>query len=166
MKAILILTFFCQISLADDVVFRQIMKNRPDMDVKKARQIARQIDAVYKKYKIPKRIYASILMQESRYKLGAVNKPSNDFGISQINIRTAKAFGFCTKRLTTDLNYSIEAGAIVLADFYRMYGKREVDWFTRYHHSKPSLRKKYLRDISRWMTKDLQLAYAEHYEEE
>ena len=164
MKAILLLAFFCQIALADDVVFRQIVKNRPDMDTKKAKQIAKQIEVVHKKYNIPKRIYAAILMQESRYKLGAINKSSNDFGISQINIRTAKAFGFCTKRLTTDLNYSIEAGAVVLADFYRMYGKKDSLWFTRYHHSKPSLRQKYLKDISRWMTKDLQIAYAEHYE--
>jgi hypothetical protein len=164
MKAIILLIILCQVALGDDIVYRQIVNNKPNIDTEKAKMIAKYIDMAHKKYKIPKRVYAAILMQESSYKLSAVNRSSSDFGISQINKRTAKAFGFCTKRLTTDLKYSIDAGAIVLADFQRMYGKKDPLWFTRYHHSKPSLRKRYLQNISRWMTKDLQIAYAEHYE--
>jgi len=161
MKILIFIFLMINQGIADDIVYRQIISNKPNIDKKQAKMIARHINMVNIKYKIPKRIYAAILMQESRYELGAINTKSSDFGISQINKRTAKVFGFNTKRLTTDLRYSIEAGAIVLADFQRMYGKKESLWFTRYHHSKPSLRKKYLRDISRWMTDDLKLVYNE-----
>lgn len=164
MKAIFFL-FFCQVALADTAIYRQILNNKPGIDKKYAKQIAKHVSVVHVKYKIPKRVYVAILMQESSYNLEAYNKKSSDFGMSQINKRTARAFGFNTKKLTTDLKYSIEAGAIVLADFQRMYGKKDALWFTRYHHSKPSLRKKYLKNISRWMTDDLKVVYAEQINE-
>lgn len=161
MKA-LILLLLCNAAFADNVIFNQIMNNKPDMDKNRAKEIARLIDMVHTKHGIPKRIFAAVIMQESGYNLKAINKSSSDYGISQINKRTAKAFGFDTKRLTTDLEYSIEAGAIVLADFQRMYAKRDPLWFTRYNSSKPSLRKKYLKNITRWMTDDLKVVYEDY----
>jgi hypothetical protein len=163
MKAFFLL-FLCQVSLADTALYKQIIKNKPNIDKKYAKQIAHHVNMVHIKYKIPKRVYVAILMQESSYNLKAVNKSSLDFGIAQINYKTATAFKFDIKRLTTDLRYSIEAGAIVMADFYRMYGKKDPLWFTRYHHSKPSLRKQYLKNISRWMTNDLKVSYNQYYE--
>jgi hypothetical protein len=158
----LILFLFCQTALADSVVFNQILNNNKNIDKTRAALIAVYIDMAYVKYGIPKKIYAAILMQESSYKLSAINTASSDYGISQINKRTAKAFGFNKDRLITDLEYSIEAGAIVLADFQRMYAKKDPLWFTRYNHNKPSLRKKYLKSISRWMTDDLKVVYEDY----
>jgi hypothetical protein len=42
-----------------------------------------------------------------------------------------------------DLEYSVKAGAIVLADFKRMYGEKEKDFWTRYNTSHPEKRQKY-----------------------
>ena len=56
-----------------------------------------------------------------------------DFGIGQIYYKTAKGFGFDISLLTTDLEYSIEASAKVLADFKKRYSNKEVDWWTRYN---------------------------------
>lgn len=111
-------------------------------------------------------------MQESAYRLNAkgchfglqVNSISNfigknnpevkvcsDFGISQIYFKTAKAFKFEIDRLTTDLDYSVEAGAIVLADFKRMYGHRELDWYTRYNASSRGKRNIYKNLVARYL---------------
>jgi len=158
MKA-LFLMFLCNLAFADVTIYNQILSNKPEIDKVKAKQIAHHISMVNIRYKIPKRIYAAILMQESRYKLNAVNKKSNDYCMAQINIRTARAFNFDKKRLLTDLKYCIEAGAIVLADFKRMYAHKENTWFTRYNSSNPKKRKIYFSKISEWMPQDLRIAY-------
>lgn len=158
MKALFLL-FLCNVAFADNVIYHQILLNKPEIDKVKAKKIAHHISMVNIKYKIPKRIYAAILMQESQYKLNAVNVKTNDYCMAQINIKTATAFKFDTKRLLTDLKYCIEAGAIVLADFQKMYGHKELTWFTRYNSSKPSKRKKYFADISQWMSPELRARY-------
>ena len=158
MKA-LFLMFLCNLAFADTVIYNQILLNRPKIDKVKAKQIAHHISMVNIKYKIPKRVYAAILMQESKYKLDAINAKSNDYCMAQINIRTVKAFKFDKKRLLTDLKYCIEAGAIVLADFQKMYAHKETTWFTRYNSSNSKKRKIYFSRISRWMPQDLRIAY-------
>ena len=57
----------------------------------------------------------------------------SDFGIGQIYFKTAKGFGFDIGRLTVDLEYSIDAAAIVLADFQKRYSARETHWWLRYN---------------------------------
>jgi hypothetical protein len=158
----LILLFLCNLAFADNAVYKQILTNRPKIDKIKAKQIAHHISMVYIKYKIPKKVYAAILMEESRYKLGAVNNSSSDYCMAQINIRTIKAFKFDKKRLLTDLEYCIEAGAIVLADFQRMYAHKEATWFTRYNSSNPIKRKSYFNRVYRWMDSELKAKYAKH----
>jgi soluble lytic murein transglycosylase-like protein len=116
--------------------------------------VSEAIDKYTTRYNIEPHIYTSILMQESGYDLAAANDKSKDYGISQINIRTIKAFGFDKKRLLTDLDYSIKAGAIVLSDFKRMYHKKEGDkYWSRYNTSKPSLRLVYKRKVARHFLK-------------
>jgi len=74
-----------------------------------------------------------------------------DFGISQINYKTAKAFNLELHKLTTDLNYSVEAGARILADFKTRYGKREPStYWTRYNASSPSKRKVYKERVRKF----------------
>lgn len=158
MKALFLL-FLCNVAFADNLIYHQILLNKPDIDKIKAKKIAHHISMVNIKYKIPKRVYTAILMQESEYVLNAVNKKSNDYCMAQINIKTAAAFKFDTKRLLTDLKYCIEAGAIVLADFQKMYAHKELTWFTRYNSSKPLKRKKYFAKISQWMSPELRARY-------
>ena len=88
-------------------------------------------------------------MQESGYKLNVKachqglnddktpGRVCTDFGISQIYYKTARSFDFDLELLTTDLTYSIEAGAKVLVDFKKRYGRRELDWWTRFNASSP-----------------------------
>jgi hypothetical protein len=60
-------------------------------------------------------------------------KICSDFGISQIYYKTAKRFGFNIFKLNSDLEYSVEAGAIVLNDFMKKYKNKDVDWWVRYN---------------------------------
>jgi hypothetical protein len=116
------------------------------------------------KYKISPKILAAVLMQESSYNVGAKGKYCGvstitgkrdcivvDYGIGQINHKTIKNFNFDQNKLLSDVKYSIEAAAIVLSDFKRMYGKREVDYWSRYNTSTPSKRKVYKNLVSRYM---------------
>lgn len=73
-----------------------------------------------------------------------------DFGISQIHYKTAQRYGFDTNRLITDLEYSVEAGAIVLSDFKKRYAHKEVYWYTRYNASSKIKRKIYRKLIERF----------------
>lgn len=105
-----------------------------------------------------------MLMQESAYKISAKNIRCgisietgqkdciiDDYGIGQINHKTIKAFNFDQQKLLTDLTYSVEASAKVLADFKRMYGKKDSEYWTRYNASTPSKRLVYKRLVSRYM---------------
>ncbi|NVM33962.1 MAG: transglycosylase SLT domain-containing protein [Candidatus Lokiarchaeota archaeon] len=175
---------------------------------KKMFKISNIIYKIAKRYKIDARLYTAILMQESKYDLGAKNCTSGitelsheeiaekkskciekfktvdgmflnplqdgdfvlidrcvngvkrfkkvkicfDFGMSQINYTTANRYDFDIEQLTTDLEYSIESGAIVLRDFQRGYKKREpIDWWTRYNSPTRSNRRIYEEHVKRWM---------------
>ena len=144
-------------------IYLQILKNKPSIEKSKAVKLSQLIHLNSKLYGLNPRIFTAILMQESSYRLAATNcrvgldlsnstrKVCTDFGIGQIYHTTVTAFGMDVNRLTTDLEYSVEAAAIVLADFDRMYGHKESDYWTRYNTSKPSLRKAYKERVKRWL---------------
>lgn len=132
------------------LIHAQILKNNPRIDKIFAHKLKKAIFFSCLKHKIPCDVYTAILMQESRYKLDAINHVTNDHGVAQINIKTAIAYGFDISRLTRDLKYSVDAGAQVLADFRRMYGKREESFWTRYNSSKPSKRAIYYQLVARY----------------
>ncbi len=104
-----------------------------------------------------------MLMQESSYEISATGLQCEvsefngkecvaiDFGIGQINHRTIKSFKFDQDRLLSDLEYSVEAAAIVLADFKRMYGSREEDYWSRYNSGVKSKREAYKVLVARYM---------------
>ncbi|HLD91698.1 MAG TPA: transglycosylase SLT domain-containing protein [Patescibacteria group bacterium] len=131
--------------------YRQILKNKPNIDKKYATKLAKLIDRHSIKHKIPAHIYTAILMQESGYKLGAKRciKKCTDFGISQINHRTAKSYNLDRSKLLKDLDYSIWAGAMVLADFKR-YKKTEKRWWSRYNASSKHKRLEYEKLVKRY----------------
>lgn len=100
-----------------------------------------------RKYGFPANIYTAILMQESGYRVGAINEScgklsitdvgavcvKQDFGIAQINYKTVDSYEFDAEKLLTDEKYSVDAGAKVLGYFYRKYSKKEYDWWVRYN---------------------------------
>lgn len=102
-------------------------------------------------YGLDKKLFVAILTVESGLDHKALNPETLDAGIGQINYKTAQAFGFDWTRLRKDRNYSIEAAAIVLSDFKRMYGEREPDdWYARYNigtASNLSPKQQYLKEI-------------------
>lgn len=105
-----------------------------------------------------------MLMQESAYKISAKNIRCGismttgekdcvvvDYGIGQINYKTIKHFKFDQTKLLSNLEYSVEAAAIVLADFKRMYGHKETEYWTRYNSSTKSKRQIYKQLVARYM---------------
>lgn len=132
-------------------IFCQIMRNQPGISWAYAKRMSRSIERWASVYELePERLNA-IIAQESQYELGAINKESGDYGLSQINHKTIDAFGFDKDRLLRDMDYSVMAGAKVLADFKRMYGHKEEDWWTRYNSSRTHKRQKYKIDVMRYM---------------
>ncbi len=92
-----------------------------------------------------------MLMQESAYKVSAQNNRSKDYGIGQINHRTVKRFRLNKTLLLSDISYSVDAAGMVLADFKRMYGKREASYWTRYNSGQDTKREIYKRLVSRYL---------------
>jgi soluble lytic murein transglycosylase-like protein len=132
-------------------VNKQIIKNKPSISRTYAYMLSETIVKISKNYEISPRKYAAILMQESAYKLNAVNKTSKDYGIAQINHKTALAFSLNVDRLLTDLVYSLEAGAIILSDFKKRHYKKEKEfYFTRYNTSNKQKRINYQKLVQRY----------------
>lgn len=134
-----------------EIIYYKILKNKPTIDKTYARKLATVIAVKTSKHNINAIKYTAILAQESGYKLNAINHKSGDYGISQINHRTAKAFNIDTKRLLKDLDYSVEAGLIVLADFKKRYGHREDDYWSRYNSSNKTKRTMYKKLVVGYM---------------
>lgn len=116
-------------------VYCQINNNKPGIDRTYAIRISSTVRKMEKKYQIPPKVLSAILMQESSYRLQVVGNSgrTKDYGISQINQKTAQRYGFDVTRLMNDLEYSIEAGAIVLHWFMKNFKHKEKDWYARYN---------------------------------
>jgi soluble lytic murein transglycosylase-like protein len=133
----------------------QIKINKPFISAQYAFELAKSINKAADKYKVPANVLTAIAMLESSYVLNAVNISSNDYGLFQINMFNIKAYEFNIPLLLTDLDYSVDSGAIVFQWFYKRYklddaikryncGTRNscVDW---------EVAKKYLRLVSKYM---------------
>lgn len=145
-------------------IYMQIKKNKPSISHEKAVKLTHAILLNSHEYGINPHLLSAILMQESSYRLNAVNctngldpktrtpgKVCTDFGIGQIYYTTAQAYGMDESRLTSDLAYSVKMSAKVLSDFKKRYNKKEKDYWTRYNASKPSLRLLYKERVERWL---------------
>ena len=156
-------------------IYCQIRDNNPKLDKKYMMKLSNLIRKVSKKYNINSNIYTAILAQESLYELSAVNctkgfrdafpgevniqvypyykegKVCTDFGISQIHWKTIKSYSFDVDKLTSDLEYSVGAGAIVLRDMKKRYHYAEKDYWTRYNSSNESKRNAYKQLVERFL---------------
>jgi len=129
-------------------VYKQIRRIKPDIEPRYAAHLAASIYEVARAFKIDARLMTAILAQESMFNVAAVNQKSKDYGLAQINHKTAKAYNFDLKRLKTDPKYSIWAAGVVLRDFNKLHEKEP---WTRYNSSKPEKRKQYKRLVARYM---------------
>lgn len=157
-------------------IYCQIKSNHKKLDAKYAMKLSNLIYKATKKHHIPPRVFTAILMQESRYSLKAKGchkgltavpetgfvgptdgsyfrevKVCSDFGIGQIYFKTARGFKFDIKKLTNDLEYSINSAALVLADFKKRYERRETHWWTRYNARSKTKRQIYRQLVSRYL---------------
>lgn len=101
--------------------------------------ISKLITKYAKVYKVERDVLSCVLKVESNYRMGVVSD-TEDYGMSQINIKTAKMYGFNLVELLSDVDYSIKAGAIVLSDYRRTFRANEiVNWVGRYNIGYQSL---------------------------
>lgn len=143
-----------EVRLEVEKVTSHVTKNNPNLTKKEASRISVSIVRKTKKYDLPRGIFTAILAQESMYGLSAKNcslGKCTDIGISQIHISTIERYKFDKNKLLTDLDYSIEAGCIVLKDFMIKYGNKEKNWYSRYNSSKALARRKYEKSIKRFL---------------
>jgi len=135
-------------------IYCQILKNSPKINKQYAMRLSNVIDNMSKLYKLDSAIYTAILAQESMFKLNAKNCRKGfcyDHGISQINYKTALIYNFNLNGLTTDLVYSVQAGAIVLADLRKAYAHKDKDYWTRYNASNKLKRAVYKAKVIRYL---------------
>ena len=145
-------------------IYCHIKRNNPRLSHSYTMEVSNIIYKVSRKHRIPANIYTAILMQESSYKKGArgchsgLDKETGeevticaDFGISMINYKTAKLYNFDLQKIMNDLEYGIEAGAIVLSGFKKRYSRREKDYWTRYNANNKTKRLIYKKLVERFL---------------
>lgn len=100
------------------------------------KQLSATIEKHSKTYKVPWKVIVAILKVESNFDMKAVNYPSRDFGISQINAINMKYYKIDLGKQMTDLDYAIENTCKILSNLRKKYdtdSKYHFQWFTRYH---------------------------------
>lgn len=166
-NVLLILTLTSQLAFSKPlprIIASKIKSNKPSISSNEAKYLAATIYEASIVHKIDPMLYTAILRQESNYNVNAVsykvkfdrksgklNKVAQDHGISQINYKTIKAYGFDKKRLESDVAYSVEAGAIVLSDFQKRYSKLDNFFWSRYNSSNVEARWDYFVAVTRYM---------------
>lgn len=106
------------------------------------------------KYNLRPKIMLAIIMQESSFRVDAVNCNKDacyDFGLTQINIITARAYGFDVARILSEPAYAIDCMGKILYDMKTMYNKKEPNYWTRYNASNPIKRDIYFKKVSKYI---------------
>lgn len=134
--------------LLRSAVYKQIKRVRPGIDSQYALKLTKSIYEVSRAFKIDASLLTAIIAQESMFKTEAINLKSRDYGLAQINHKTAKAYNFDTNRLKTDPKYAIWAAGIVLNDFHKL---KEKNYWSRYNSSKPEKRQIYEQLVARYL---------------
>lgn len=152
-KFILFIMLFSGSVQAHHLVYNKIRKLRPMLGRTQTRKIANSIEKWSRLTKVPKLLMTAIFMQESRFKLNvkSCHKNGCDYGMSQIWEVTARHYDFDLKMLTTDLDYSIGAGFIVMQDIMERWRKKEAYWWTRYNATTPWKRRRYRKLVQRFL---------------
>ena len=150
-------------------IYCQITKNKPSIKKATAFKLSNLIYNVSRRKKIPADIFTAIIMQESRYDLGATNcrtgfehkaliknkikkvKVCFDFGMTQINASNVLKLDLDVVLLRSDIEYSLNAGAGILREIEKRYSHREVKWWSRYNASNKIKRRTYEELVERYL---------------
>lgn len=132
---------------APNCTYEHILKNSPRIDTVYARKLAKEIDRASKVHNLDPKLLSAIIMQESSYRSGMV--AWDDYGLTMINIRNIRHFGFDKKKLLGHLVYSVNAGAEVLAEIKGRLGKKEKDWHLRYNCGSKPINHKICQDYKK-----------------
>lgn len=97
-----------------------------------AQDLDSKITSIAMYHSLDPELFRAVLAVESGLKQSAYNAKTRDVGIGQINLRTAKAWGFNEYRLKTDVNYNLVASAKILSYFKAKYS-HEKQWVCRYN---------------------------------
>lgn len=131
-----------------------MLKLQPKL--KKSEQLAKAIEKQSEKHGLDWKLVTAIMFQESSLRLDPQNcldkstRCQGDYGIGQVRYKVWKShLNLDKKRMLTDLNYSVEMSVKVLADYKKRYGKRELNWYTRYHSATPIHRANYADKINK-----------------
>ncbi len=115
--------------------------------------MAKAIHKETKKAELDWRLVTAIFFQESSLRLDPQNCHKNhcqDFGLGQVRLKVwGDHFDIDRNRILSDVHYSVHVSVKVLKDYKRRYGKKELNWFTRYHSNKPELRFAYMQHLNR-----------------
>lgn len=99
----------------------------------KPQNITKLITRAAKKYKLDRRLLSCLYRVESNYQLTA-ESTTDDHGIGQVNGRTARALHINVNKLKSDLRYSINRSAELLAYWQWLYKRSEPrTWVCRYN---------------------------------
>jgi hypothetical protein len=88
---------------------------------------------------------------ESKSKKLIIDVVYTDLGVMQAYQKTIRLYDFDPDKLLVNMDYALDCAAIILSDFKKMYGQREIDWYTRYNAGDPIKRIEYKNNISRWL---------------
>ena len=140
------------VSKKEAAITKQIIKNKPNINKKLANKLSKYIHKYATIFKADSNRAVAIAMQESGF-ANVINKNSNktrDLGIFQINTKTAKEYGFDTKRLINDQEYSVKAYFTVMRDKVKMCNSRRQDSWICYHSKNRILGSKYKKLVNRF----------------
>lgn len=82
------------------------------------------IKAAAERYHLDPIMFKSLLIVESNLNYKAINPITLDYGIGQINYKTAEAYGIDLPRLTKDRAYSLDRAAFILSTHKRIYSRK------------------------------------------
>lgn len=94
----------------------------------------RQVANVANINNIDPTLFRALVLVESGGRQSAINHKTHDYGIAQINKKTAAAYKLDAELLKTDVTYNLNAAAKILLDFKKQYGAKEpLTWPCRYN---------------------------------
>lgn len=94
-------------------------------------KIERALEQAAKKYELELSLLEAIAWTESTCKPGAINRKTQDYGLMQINVRTAKAYGYSVQEIM-HVNANIDVAARVLVSMRKRF-KRQQNWECGYN---------------------------------
>lgn len=115
-------------------VYMQILRNTHGEPPHDPVRLAAAFTDSAKRHGLSPQLLTAIGGAESSYYVGAINKRTADYGIMQVNAYNIKKMKLSKKKLLTNIEYSVEQGARILAWFKRKYAKAEPKtWYCRYN---------------------------------